>query len=120
MSTTFANLLVIDDDAKRCLSIVNPLQQWGWYTIEITTTPNDALRKLLNESIDLVIIQAKLAVQNEFLILNQLRQTADLRHTPVIITTTTDELPLLLNVSLLARLTFCHCPLNRTCCNIAL
>ena len=94
MSSTFANLLVIDDDVKRCLSVVNPLQQWGWYAIEIATSPQDAVQKLIHESIDLVIIQAQLAVQNEFLVLNQLRQTLNLRHTPVIITAASDELHL--------------------------
>ncbi|KAA3659405.1 MAG: GAF domain-containing protein [Chloroflexi bacterium] len=94
MSSKFAKLLVIDDDATRCLSVVNPLQQWGWYTIEIATTPQDAVQKLIHESVDLVIIQVQLAMQNEFLVLNQLRQTMNLRHTPVIITTAIDDLHL--------------------------
>lgn len=94
MSSTFAQILVIDDDAKRCLSVVNPLQQWGWYTIEIAISPEDAIEKLINKSIDLVIIHVQLAVKNEFLVLNQLRQTVNLRHTPIIITTNSDDLHL--------------------------
>ncbi len=94
MSSTFAKLLVVDDDVKRCLSVANPLQQWGWYTIEMAMSSQDAVEKLVYEPVDLVIIHVRLAVQNEFLVLNQLRQTMNLRHTPVLIMSTSDDLHL--------------------------
>ena len=92
--TTFAKLLVVDDHALRTLSIVNPLLQWGWYAVETAISAQEAVQELATESIDLVIIQVQMAMQDEFLVLNQLRQTANLRHTPVIITAAIDEMPL--------------------------
>ncbi|MCA9922821.1 MAG: SpoIIE family protein phosphatase [Anaerolineales bacterium] len=94
MAATYANVLIIDDNGERCVSITTPLYQWGWYRLIVAHSPTEAVAYLASETVDLVIVQVSLALQDEFLILTQLRKTASLRHTPVIITATFADLPL--------------------------
>lgn len=85
MSSTYAHILVADDDPDRRRSITDPFHNWDWYAVHIAADVPETLQLLTKFTVDLVILHLSIATATQFTVLKYLRQNSGLRHIPVIV-----------------------------------
>ena len=88
------NILIIDDNVGNMVFLQEILVA-NDFEVKTTTNSSEGLKILLEESIDLVFVAAKIAGKNSFQTCQTIKLNQDLRRTPVIFIVGIDELILI-------------------------
>lgn len=111
MPTVPGHLLVVDDNKVNRLLIGRNLEQLG-HKLAFAENGRQALEKLHTQSFDLVLLDIEMPEVDGFQVLEQLARDHSLRHIPVVMITSVDELASVVKCIEMGAEDYLHKPIN--------
>lgn len=111
-NVTASSVMVIDDEPSTVVAVKKHLQQGGFDRVTSETDSTNALRRILAEKPDLVLMDYRMPHTDGLTLLEQMRSHEATQHTPVVFVTSTKDTDTKVKALNLGANDFLHKPVN--------